>query len=97
MGAKGEVCGAVSGAVLAIGLLYGDDQKIGAMTNQFSRRFAEKNEVLRCADLLGLNGSSGDELVAYAKAHKSEICDQLMADAMEILLDIVEDRTEEKD
>jgi C_GCAxxG_C_C family probable redox protein len=97
MGGKGEVCGAVSGAVLAIGLLYGDDPKIGAMTNQFFRRFAEQNEVLRCADLLGISGSSGDELVTYAKAHKSEICDRLMADAMEILLDILEDSIEEKD
>jgi C_GCAxxG_C_C family probable redox protein len=97
MGGKGEVCGVVSGAVLAIGIIYGDDPKIGTMTNQFSRRFKEQNEVLRCADLLGLSGSSGDELVAYAKAHKSEICDRLLSDAMEILLDLLEDSDEGKD
>lgn len=91
------MCGAVSGAILAFGLLYGDDPIIGTKTKEFSRRFAEQNEVLRCADLLGLSGSSGDELVAYAKAHKSEICDRLMSDAMEILLDIVADTYEEED
>jgi C_GCAxxG_C_C family probable redox protein len=97
MGGKGEVCGVVSGAVLAIGILNGEDPRTGTMTNQFSRRFVERNDALRCADLLGVSGNSGDELITYAKAHKSEICDRLLGEAMEILLGLVEESNGEED
>jgi C_GCAxxG_C_C family probable redox protein len=91
MGGVGEVCGAVSGGALAIGLLFEDDFEVVRKTKDFSRRFREQNRALRCIDLLGLGEVSTDELVGYAKQHKSEVCDGLVSDAVQILLDLLED------
>ena len=60
----GEVCGTVSGAVLSIGLLYGEEQPEAAtrLTEQFMRRFAERNGAVRCIDIIGFNiGSASTE------------------------------------
>lgn len=53
----GEVCGAASGAVLALGLLYGerDDELVRHLTEQFMHRFAERNGAVRCIDIIGFN------------------------------------------
>jgi C_GCAxxG_C_C family probable redox protein len=65
----GEACGALTGGVLAIGLIYGADgpetseakDALYAKAGQFVRRFAEANGALRCRDLLGvdLNSDAG--------------------------------------
>lgn len=63
----GEVCGALSGDVLAIGLIYGEGQPEAAthLTEQFMHRFAEQNSDVRCTDIIGINiasANSGDEV-----------------------------------
>lgn len=56
----GEVCGAVSGGVLAIGLLYGQDypEAVGLQTEEFVRRFADREGAVRCIDLIGFDVNS---------------------------------------
>ena len=57
---SGEVCGAVSGAVLVLGALYPFEdsadqkakQRIAALAREFCARFREKYGVLRCDELL---------------------------------------------
>ncbi len=90
----GNMCGAVSGAILAIGLKYGkcvegDDaatEKTRALVRRFIREFEEKNGSLNCTELLGYNLSIPEE---YAAAAKSGIfiekCPALVRDAAEIL------------
>ena len=52
---KGEVCGAVSGAIMVIGLKYGDgpDYKATAYPKaaEFMERFKEKNASYICKDI----------------------------------------------
>lgn len=91
MSGVGEVCGAASGGILALGLLYGQDPTISAKARDFSNRFSEKNGGLRCNDLLGFGEGSVDELVVYAKKHKGLICDGLVSDAVSILLEIIQE------
>lgn len=90
MGGTGQVCGAVSGAVLAIGLIYREDLSIGAKAREITESFSEKYGALRCADLLGLSDASTDELVVFARQHKANLCDKFVYSAVESILDMVE-------
>lgn len=50
---SGEICGAILGGVMAIGLKYGDDKlECGRMTKEFVNRFREQNGAVTCRDLL---------------------------------------------
>lgn len=84
----GEVCGAVSGGVLAMGLLYGQDYSVGPKTREYVHRFAEQNGAVRCIDLLGLDESSVEVILASARNRKKEVCDGLVSSAVQILLEL---------
>jgi C_GCAxxG_C_C family probable redox protein len=90
----GNICGAVSGAILVIGLKYGktvadDDaatEKTRALVRQFIHAFTEKNGSVNCTELLGYNLS---DPAAYARARDEELfvtkCPLLVRDAAEIV------------
>lgn len=90
----GNICGAVSGAVMVIGLAYGktvegDDaakEKTRALVRQFIHEFTEKNGSVNCTELLGYNLSNPDE---YARARDEELfimkCPMLVRDAADIV------------
>ncbi len=94
----GNICGAVSGAILVIGLKYGkcvegDDaatEKTRAGVRRFIREFTEKNGSVNCTELLGYNLSVPEE---YAEAAKSGIfidkCPLLVRDAADIVEQIL--------
>lgn len=92
MGGLGEVCGAEAGGILTLGLLYGQDMSIGGKARDFANRFTEQNGALRCKDLLGFDGDGVDNLVAFAKNHKSDVCDDLVKSSVEILLELIEEQ-----
>jgi C_GCAxxG_C_C family probable redox protein len=90
----GNMCGAVSGAIMVIGLKYGkcvegDDaatEKTRSVVRQFIREFTGKNGSVNCTELLGYDLSRPDD---YAAAQESGIfierCPLLVRDAAEIL------------
>ena len=94
---KGEVCGACSGALLVLGLKYGqcqkDDLASRARANQktveFLEQFAKENGSYICNDLLGCDIST-DEGVQYAMEHNCfiEVCPKMVASAVKILEDM---------
>jgi C_GCAxxG_C_C family probable redox protein len=56
-----DVCGAVSGAILVIGLKYGDDKAVcNLKTEEYIKTFKEKNGSIICRDLLGCDISTPD-------------------------------------
>ena len=67
-GCKEEICGALSGAVLALGMLLPhveeDDQaakeRIYGTVSEFRRRFTERFGYCRCGDLLNNEASEAD-------------------------------------
>ena len=97
MGA-GEVCGAVTGGVLAIGLLYGQDypDAVGLHTEEFVSRFAERKGAVRCIDLIGFDISSamsGDDISSvkgilwfFVRGGK-KICNGAVSSAVQLLLE----------
>lgn len=85
----GEVCGAVSGAVLAIGLLYGQDQAEAAahLSREFVRQFAEENGAVLCIDITGVDMSSVKELLLYFARGGKKTCDGVVRSALQVLLE----------
>ena len=73
----GSTCGAVTSALMVLGLAgKGADEAA-----QFMRRFRERNRALDCADLLRMARENGEE----RKPH----CDRMVYDAVEILEDLL--------
>jgi C_GCAxxG_C_C family probable redox protein len=90
----GNICRAVSGAIMVIGLKYGktregDDaatEKTRALVREFMQEFTERHGSVNCTELLGYNLSNPGE---YEKAHDNKLfvtkCPELVGDATAIL------------
>ncbi len=75
MGGLGHTCGAVTGALMALGLRHGTDssdgkakQAVYAKVQQFAYRFQERCDTLTCRELLGVDISTPDGRDAARKA-----------------------------
>lgn len=96
MGRLGEVCGAVTGAFLVIGLKHGkshpeDDEsetkkKAYALVYEFADRFRARNGAILCRELLGCDISTpSGRAQAKEKGVFNDLCPKLVRDAVEIL------------
>lgn len=95
---RGEVCGAVTGSLMVIGLKYGmaneaDSQardKTYELVNKFIDRFKAKHEYLRCRDLLECDICTAEgRKTAQEKELFKTVCPKLVLSAAEILEDII--------
>ena len=77
---RASVCGAVTGGLMALGLLGADN----ATAVEFQRRFREQVGALDCADLLRAAKERGEE----RKAH----CDRMVATAVELVEELTAGR-----
>lgn len=99
MGRKGEVCGAVSGGIMTIGMKYGsgknpDSSKTGITyrkTRELMDRFAEKHGCYICRKLLeGCELSTDEGQKEFKeKGLKTRVCKQCIISAVEIVEDIL--------
>lgn len=99
-GFRGDTCGAVAGAMIAIGMKYGNDE-LGnkeqdqiciAKAKEFQQRFCERRKTLICRELLGYDFSVAEEMKAAFESGKVfELCPCLVMDALEILNNIFEE------
>ncbi len=94
MSHTGNICGAVSGAIMVIGLKYGkteagdDDatEKTRVLVRQFIKEFIELHGSINCTELLGYDLSKADELQeAREKNLFKTICPGFVHDASAIL------------
>ncbi|MFW9920578.1 MAG: C-GCAxxG-C-C family protein [Candidatus Thorarchaeota archaeon] len=97
MGICGETCGAVSGAVIAIGLLLerihperiDHKKKSYEYVREFIRLFREKHHSVKCNDLVGVNISTDE---GYQKGHEEKIfetkCPGFVETAVRLVLDM---------
>ena len=84
---KAEVCGACTGALMALGLKYGDDKaKSNEICEKFLDEFEKENGSYICRDLLECDIST-EEGVAFAREHNlfKEICPKMVESAAEIV------------
>jgi len=98
---KGNVCGACAGALMVLGLMYGEtragDPEGRKRTNELNDlmmdRFSEENGSCLCNDLLGCDIRT-PEGVQFARNHHlfTEFCPKMVTSAVEILEDIIQSR-----
>jgi C_GCAxxG_C_C family probable redox protein len=94
MARSGNICGAVTGAIMVIGLKYGkgtigDDaakEKTYALVQEFIAKFRAKNGSINCTELVGYDLRDPEQ---RKQAHVSGVvavkCPQFSRDAVEIL------------
>lgn len=96
----GEVCGAVSGAIMALGLKEGhhieEDLETKAkaydLTIAFIKEFKETNNTIVCKELLGYDPSKPDEnaILKEKKGIFNIVCTKAVSDAVRILEELLE-------
>lgn len=95
-----EICGAVSGGLLVLGLKYGhydssdNEQKSRAyeIAVDYTKRFKESNGSIVCRDLLGYDLSIPQEAACIKeKCLFAEICPKMIKSAVEILEQVIAD------
>jgi C_GCAxxG_C_C family probable redox protein len=91
---QGEVCGCVSGAVMALGLQYGYDKPNDAEASaeltekvlEFQRRFKEENGSTVCRELVGFDFAQPGEIEKAKESGKfMTVCTKLAESACAIL------------
>ncbi|MCR5848050.1 MAG: C-GCAxxG-C-C family protein [Lachnospiraceae bacterium] len=97
---QGEVCGAVTGALMVLGMLYGQydmndpESRMTAnkVNDEMMKRFREKNGTYICNDLLGCDIST-QQGAQYALENKLfiEFCPKMVESAIEILEEIIKE------
>ncbi|MDI6770337.1 MAG: C-GCAxxG-C-C family protein [Anaerolineales bacterium] len=93
---QGEVCGAVTGALMVIALKHGmvtpeKKEEIYKVSQEFIRRFEEKHSSIVCRELVGYDIRISEE---FQKARKKKVfdknCPGLVKDAAEIVKLLIE-------
>lgn len=90
---KGEVCGACTGALMALGLKYGQSEKedlesrykTSETTSKFLEMFRDENGSYICKELLGCDLAT-PEGIEYARKHNlfTEFCPKMVISAVKI-------------
>lgn len=103
---RGETCGAVTGSLMAIGLVFGrdslDDWKGYTESlrpaRHFCKRFADLQGSTACADILEaafgrrFNLADRNESAEYLAAGGTQKCSDLVADAVRVAAEVIMDQ-----
>ena len=100
----GELCGAVSGAVMALGLLTPVDmeqpvaskKRTVELSKEFQKRFAEKFGALRCKELLQKKFAPDERTPAALRMGVEGHCTIMIVTAVEILQEMLAEREQER-
>ncbi len=101
MARMGEVCGAVTGAFMVIGIKFGradveDEQARDATysaVEEFIRLFKKRHDVIRCRDLLGIDPSDSQQKEQENQGGLLDtLCTRIVRDAAEIVCQIVQNK-----
>ncbi len=89
----GKTCGAVTGALMVIGLKYGRT-KTPLMASEFIKKFKALNGSITCKDLLGFDISSGEGIEKVIENDFFyQICPNLVRSSANILEHILEEKS----
>ena len=100
----GELCGAVSGAVMTLGLLTPVDmeqpvaskKRTVELSKEFQKRFAEKFDALRCKELLQKKFAPDERTPAALRMGVTGHCTIMIVTAVEILQEMLAEREQER-
>lgn len=94
MARMSQTCGAVTGALIVLGLKYATGkeakEKLFALENKFADKFKSRNNSLNCKELLGYNLGNPEERKECSEKKLYETrCKKFVKDAAEILEEIL--------
>lgn len=96
IGGTGAVCGAVSGAVMALGLLKDRGSSIeGALSTlavaaEFRRRFEAEMQTIHCRELTGMDLSSAEGTKTFMSSDVPQtVCFPAVATAYRLVVDLL--------
>jgi len=98
MARTGETCGAVTGALMVVGLHYakmrkdddGSRERAYALAQEFMDAFQERNRSLLCRDILGVDVSTPEGMRTVRERDLFRtVCPKFVRDAAEILEGLV--------
>ncbi|MBO4903487.1 MAG: C_GCAxxG_C_C family protein [Lachnospiraceae bacterium] len=97
---KGNVCGACTGALMVLGLMFGEEQagdpeerqRSNKINDMMMDRFKQTNGTCICNELLGCDITTS-EGVQYARDNRlfKDFCPKMVASAVDILEEIIEE------
>lgn len=90
---KGDVCGAITGAYMALGLIYGNDLEnsdrsiLKEKIKEFDLEFQKISMERRCEDILGVNVRDKEKVMEFAKKNPDfkAICPKLVINSIKII------------
>ncbi len=97
---NGEMCGAVSGALMVLGLKYGhfesenNEQKSRAyaVATEYTKRFKELNGSIVCRDLLGYDLTKPEDSACIKEKNLFRtVCPEMIRSAVEVLEGVIAD------
>jgi C_GCAxxG_C_C family probable redox protein len=98
IGNTGAVCGAVAGAVMAIGLNKGrgdsmkDWLRISAVAQEFRRRFEAEMETINCRELTGADLSTEEGIKQYMSSDIPQtVCFPAVGVAYRLVVDLLKE------
>ena len=100
-GGMGELCGALSGGMIVLGLLTPVDmedpiaskKRTVALSKELQRRFMERYGALRCHDLLANKEKSNETSPAAKRLGLTKHCDLMIVSAVELVEEILAERS----
>jgi C_GCAxxG_C_C family probable redox protein len=100
IGNTGAVCGAVAGAVMAIGLKLGRSDSMEeslrrlAVPQEFRRRFESEMETINCRELTGSDLSTEEGIAEYMSSDKPmTVCFPAVGAAYQIVVDLLKENS----
>lgn len=90
---KGDICGAITGAYMALGLIYGNDLEnsdrsiLKEKIKEFDLEFQKISMERRCEDILGVNVGDKEMVMEFAKKNPDfkAICPKLVINSINII------------
>lgn len=102
---KGELCGAVSGAMMVLGLLFGHSESedtetkkiVYALSEEYMTRFAKVNGSTVCRDLLGYDLTKPEDMeIIKEKQLFTTKCVEMVQSAVEVLEELLAEKMGEE-
>ena len=98
----GSVCGAVTGAIMAIGLKHGgigqkSNKETARLVREFADRFKSRHQSINCPDLLGVDLSTPEGLQTAKEEKLFTACPGIVKDAATILDELLNETKQSQD
>ena len=104
LGANGEVCGALIGALAVMGLRFGrggkeekEDRRMWGYTRELLKRFREEivqsHGGIRCREIAGVDWTNREQVQSFYNGEKFSECTRIVGDTAKLIGELLERQT----